>query len=231
MSVSVVMPCYNEEEVIEKTVRSFYNEISSRIDDVEFIVVDDHSSDNTPAILENLRGQLPKLKIIRNKVNSGHGRTVRQAYDSAQKEWIFQVDSDGQFDAKDFHRLYMRKDDHDFVLGFRERRDDPFTRLLLTKLIRIVNFILFGVWLKDANCPFRLIKGSVLREILQGVDRDAVAPNIMISIMAKKKNINMLEVPVRHYRRSAKTSAVRNMKLIRIAFRGFRELVLFKNRP
>jgi len=228
MSVSIVMPCYNEEEIIEKAIRACYSEIISKIDDSEFIIIDDCSRDNTHNILKRLKVEFPRLRVLKTPVNSGHGKAVRMGYDSATKEYIFQIDSDNQFDAKNFWKLYALKGDFDFILGFRKVRHDPLHRLVLSRTIRIMNLILFGVWIKDVNCPFRLIKKVVLDELLKLVDRETLAPNIMISILAKKKRIKMAEVPVPHYRRKTGVVSIANWKLIRVSLKGFMQLLELK---
>ena len=87
MSVSIVMPCYNEEEIIESVVIDYCNEIIfSKVDDSEFIVIDDCSVDNTYKILERLKEKFSKLKVMKTSVNSGHGKAVRMGYENSQKE-------------------------------------------------------------------------------------------------------------------------------------------------
>ena len=224
MSLSIIMPCYNEEEIIEKVVRSYYAEIQSRIDDFEFIVIDDCSKDNTLTKLQVLSKELPKLKILRPTVNGGHGKALRMGYETACKEWVFQVDSDNQFEIKEFWKLDSMKNRYDFIVGYRKHRHDPLTRLILTEIIRISNFILFGVWIKDANCPFRLIKNDLLKQLLKSVDKNLFAPNIALSILAARKNNKLTTLPVTHYERKTGTCTIKKMKLIKSSLKGLREL-------
>ncbi|OGW75516.1 MAG: hypothetical protein A2Z72_05760, partial [Omnitrophica bacterium RBG_13_46_9] len=183
---------------------------------------------NTRDILEGLRGELPGLRVLKTEINSGHGRAIRMGYESAIKEYVFQVDSDNQFDPGDFRKLYELRDDYDFIVGLRKTRCDPAHRLILSKTIRLAIFLIFGVWIKDANCPFRLIKRKVLIELLEPIDKDALAPNIMVSILAKKKGVRMTEVPVAHYGRKTGSVSIIKWKLIRFALGGLRQLVVFR---
>jgi len=227
-SLSLVMPCYNEEKIIEQVVRAYYYEVISKIENSEFILIDDCSKDNTYNILDKLKYEFPKLKVLKTPFNGGHGKAIRMGYESAGKEYVFQADSDNQFKCKDFWKLYALKDDYDFILGVRKNRQDPLHRLILSKIIRLVNFILFGIWVKDVNCPFRLIKKRLLNELLNSIDREALAPNIMISILAKKRGIKIKEVAVTHYVRETGKISITNWKLINFAFRGFKQLLKFK---
>lgn len=228
MPISIVMPCCNEGEIIEKVVRAYYNEVILRIEGSEFIIIDDCSRDSTYSILQRLKELLPQLKVFKTPVNGGHGRAVRMGYELATKEYIFQVDSDNQFAAKDFWRLYALRDKYDFISGFRKRRRDPIHRLILAYIIRIIDFILFGVWIKDANCPFRLIKKKTLEDILKFIDMEALAPNIMISILAKKEKINMLEMPIGHYPRTTGSVSVARWGLAKFGIKGLKQLIMLR---
>jgi len=228
MSISIIMPCYNESAIIEQVIRHYYNDIISRIDDSEFIVIDDCSSDGSDNILKMLENELPKLRILKTDVNSGHGLAVRMGYEEAQKEWVFHVDSDNQFKVGDFWKLYALRGEYELISGFRNKRNDPLIRLVLTRVIRIVNFMLFGMWIKDANCSFRLIKRELLCELLTCIDKMALAPNIMISILAKKKNKKIVEVPVTYFKRKTGNASLRGRELIRFASLGFKQLLDLK---
>jgi len=186
MSISIVMPCYNEESIIETVVRDYYEKIINKIEDSELIVVNDCSKDNTYNILNNLKNELPKLKVLCTPVNSGHGKATMMGYEFAEKEYIFQIDSDNQFESKDFWKLYSLKDNFDFIIGFRQQRHDPMVRLIITKSLGLINLLFFGVHINDANCPFRLMKKNVLIKRLASIDKESLAPNIMLSILAKK---------------------------------------------
>jgi len=228
MSVSIVMPCYNEAEIIESVVSDYYNEIISKIDDSEFLVVDDHSTDASYDILRRLESQFAKLKVLRTDKNSGHGKAVRLGYESAAKNWIFGMDSDNQFDVKDFWKLYNLKDNFDFMLGVRRFRRDPWLRLLITKSLCFVNLVFFGVWIKDPNCPFRLINKELLKNLLDRIDKQALAPNIMISILARLKNKKIAQVEVTHFKRKTGGSSLGQWKLFNFALRSFSQLIFLK---
>ncbi|MFC1752990.1 glycosyltransferase family 2 protein [Thermoproteota archaeon] len=228
MSLSIVMPCYNEEAIIAKVIKTYYADIIDKIDDSEFIIINDCSKDSTPQILKGLADELPKLKVLNTPVNSGHGKAMRLGYDSATKEYVFQVDSDDQFESKDFWRLYTLKDGYKFVVGMRKVRNDPFHRKILTRIIRLSNFLLFGTWIEDANCPFRLIKTDVLKNLLNDIDKEALAPNIMISILAEREKIKTASVPITHYARKAGVISIRHWKLIKFSWKGLMQLIALR---
>lgn len=228
MSVSIVIPCYNEEEVIERVVTEYYKGVVNKIDGSEIIVIDGCSTDNTFKILQSLKEHFSKLKILQPSCRGNHGVNLRIAYELVSKDYIFQVDGDNQFRSKDFWKLYKHKDNHDFILGCREVRHDPAHRLLLSTVVRHTNFLLFGVWVRDANCPFRLMKREVLNGLLKRIPKDALAPNIMLSVLAKKSKVKMIEVPVIHQPRRTGSVSIADWKLVKFSLKGFGQLLKLK---
>ena len=99
---SIVMPAYNEEEIVEKTVREWYGEVISRIPGSELIVVNDCSKDGTGEVLARLAREIPALRPLTPERNGGHGRALRYGFDHVTQDWVFQTDSDRQHLPSDF---------------------------------------------------------------------------------------------------------------------------------
>ena len=150
-------------------------------------------------ILRELEKKLPGVKVVIQPKNArGHGRALLLGYREACKEWVFQTDSDEQFDPADFVRLAALADKNDFITGIRSNRSDPKPRLVLTKIIRSLMRPFCGASIRDANCPFRLMKTSLLRELLKDVPDNFLAPNIALSILAKTGGARFADTPVTH---------------------------------
>jgi glycosyltransferase involved in cell wall biosynthesis len=222
------MPCYNEEKIIASVIMDLYKDIITHIPGSELLVVDDCSTDNTYAILLLLQDTIPELRIIKTVVNSGHGPAIQYGYENADKEWIFQVDSDGQFDTQDFWKLYERRNEYKFISGYRQQRHDPLYRILLSRIIRFFILLVFGTSIADANCPYRLMRRDVLKQLLHHIPSYALAPNIMLSILSRKMNVSFYTVPIKHYSRASGSSTLINFKLLTFAFKGMLQLVRFR---
>ncbi|MGH7801605.1 MAG: glycosyltransferase family 2 protein [Thermodesulfobacteriota bacterium] len=222
--VSVVMPVFNEEGIIERTVRDFYSEIVVHIHGSEMVIVDDCSTDKSPEILKKLAEELPSIRILRPAKNGGHGKALRLAFENVKCDLIFHTDSDYQNDPKDFWNLYGEIEESDLVIGYRAVRHDPFPRLVVTRLVRLVNLVLFGFHIRDANSPFKLIRRSCLEECLKEVDPDVFAPSILLAVTARWKGYRLKEVPVTHFPRRTGRSFIVKWKLIKACFRNLREL-------
>jgi len=226
--VSVVMPVYNEEGIIEKTVRDFYSEILEKIPGSEMVIVDDCSTDKTPVILKKLSEELPKIRVIRPERNGGHGRALRIAFENVKCDLIFHTDSDYQNDPMDFWDLYREIESNDLVIGYREVRHDPLTRLLITRLVRLINYVFFGFYIRDANSPFKLIKRSCLEDCLKEFNKDVFAPSILLSITAKSKGYQLKEIPVTHLPRKTGEVSIARWKLLKACFKTLHDIYEFR---
>jgi len=96
--VSVVIPVYNEGDVIEKVVRDFYAKVVSKVPGSELIVAEDGSTDNTKAILGRLAEELP-IRLVSSDERKGYTRAVKDALKLPRFDLVFFSDSDGQQDA------------------------------------------------------------------------------------------------------------------------------------
>ena len=228
MSLSVVIPVYNEQDIIEVVVKSVYNNIISRVDDSELIIVNDCSTDNTLKILQKLAKRLKKIRIITPFKNGGQGKAIRLGFLNAKKEWVFQIDSDNQFNPLEYWKLDKFRGDYDYIYGYRMKRNDPPHRKMLTAMLRLTNLVLFGTFIKDSNSAFKLIKNSALRQILRILPEDAFAPTILITLLAKKLKYRIKLVGVSHRERKTGKVSIQGMKLAKVCLRGARDMLKFR---
>lgn len=214
MSVSIVMPVYNEEEVIEKVIRQCHSEIIAKLDGSECIVVNDASTDSTPKILERLAKEFPQLKVINLKKNSGHGKALRAGFNQVSNPVIFHMDSDNQFKIGDFWKLFPLIKNNDIVLGYRSPRRDPLHRKIIALMARMIIAVFFGISVKDINSPFKILKTSVVQEILGVISWDPFAISILIMTIAQNKGYRIVEVPVIHFARITGKSKLTSMQYL-----------------
>ncbi len=226
MGVSLVMPAYNEEGCIEAVVKKYHAEVISKLDQAEFIVVDDCSTDRTWEILKRLSNEYGIL-VIRPPRNGGHGKAVRLGLAQAKYDVIFQSDSDDQNDPHDFWELYRKLPEYDYVIGYRQTRHDPLHRLVITRIVRFLSWLLYGYWIKDSNSPFKVLKKKVLDEVLPAVPPDTFAPSILIAYMAKATGFKVAEVPVKHLPRTTGKVSIMGWKLFKICCRCVEEFINF----
>lgn len=181
----IVMPAYNEQDNITEVVDEWYKVVEKIGKDSRLVVVNDGSKDDTLKILEDAQKNRPQLVVL-DKKNGGHGSTVLYGYSYAIAQdpaYIFQTDSDGQTLASEFWQFWDQRHNYDAQFGFRKKREDGFSRWIVTKTLRMIIWAIFKTWVTDANTPYRLMKTSVLKEAIKYVPDNYNLPNVIISVM------------------------------------------------
>ncbi len=229
--LTLVMPVYNEEDCLDRVVRGWLDVLRDDIGPYRLIVVDDGSKDGSGEILDKLAAELPAVHVI-HQPNSGHGAALRAAYRAAaDSDWVFQVDSDDQFLPREFSFLWDMRHDADFIIGYRTARRDGPVRLLVTRTLRLILWALFSCRLRDANIPFRLMRGGTLAELLAYVPEGAFIPNVLLSVLACKRGRFVQDVPVTHLERKTGKVSIANIRLLRALVRCTIELLSFRLGP
>ena len=224
--LSIVMPAYNEAEHIEACVQEWYERVIASIPGSELIIVDDCSRDDTGARLQRLAARLPALRVLTTPGNGGHGRALRFGLEHARGEFVFHTDSDRQHTPDDFAAVWARRTTADFVFGVRDHRADGAFRAGVSALMRLVNLALWGDWIRDANCPYKLMRRTALDELLAAIPLSSFIPMVMVSVLARRRGFRVSEVPVRHFPRVAGQQSLKGvLKWARVSRRCVGELV------
>lgn len=227
----LVMPAYNEEANISKVIEQWYPIVEKIGNNSKLVVVDDGSKDQTYAIMLKLTEKYPAL-IPLTKSNSGHGVSCLYAYNYAIDnggEWIFQTDSDGQTDPGEFWDFWQNREQFDFIIGTRKNRMDGLGRVFVTKVLKLVILIMSGSNIRDGNTPFRLMKASELKRLLQKIPKDAFLSNVLISISAVKNNQNACKwLPITFKPRQGGINSINFKRIIKIGIKALYEFREFR---
>ena len=189
--VFFVMPAYNEAENIEETIEQWYSvvdRLSSEGESPILVIANDGSKDNTFSLMQELKKKYPLFEPL-DKPNSGHGATLLYLYRYSidhGADYIFQTDSDGQTNPDEFWQMWRNRMKYDFQIGYRKGRQDGSSRVFVTKVLRLVVWLIFHVWVTDANTPFRLMQSDALKKILKVIPQDFFLSNVAISAIAVK---------------------------------------------
>jgi len=219
--LSIVMPVYNEEVAITRVVQEWTEELDRLGIDYEFCLYDDGSRDGTAVALQSLA---TARVVVRSHSNRGHGPTILRGYDEARGEWVFQTDSDGELPASGFETLWRRRDLYDLVVGRRMGRRQSLGRLLLTIGSRTVIALAFGRGVVDVNSPYRLMRGSWLRDqVLPFIPPRTAVPNIAVCGIASRSAARVLEAGVPYLPRAMGRSSIDLRRAAQLAWRGLFE--------
>ena len=183
--ISLVVPVYNEKEIIEESLGVFKKSLSGMTDNFEIIVVDDGSNDGTAEVLSRFCSE-EKIKIIHNQQNLGSGMALWRGFQEARYELVMSNFSDRPFDLDELPRILriFARENPDFVVVARKNRSaNPIFR----KITSLSNFLLvrmlFGIKVKDFQFV-QVYKKYVLDKIRVISRHTFVAPEIIIKAVS-----------------------------------------------
>lgn len=227
VSLTVVMPAYNEEDAIEEAVQEVQEHVIACVPDAELIVVNDGSKDRTGQILDDLAAQYSWMRVI-HSVNGGHGLALRTGMDAARGEYMLLIDSDRQILLKNFGPLWQEAQQRDGLLGIRRSRHDPPARLILTRIVRLVLKMLLDVRLRDANAPFKIVRHAAWMRVRVLIPSDTLAPSLFLAVALYRCGNSIVEREVIHRERESGIVSLRYWKLLRFCARGFSQLLTLR---
>lgn len=199
-SLSIFMPAYNEEGNIAATLLDANQAAKAIASDYEIIVVNDGSRDKTADLVKAMSQSNPHIRLVNHPVNRGYGAAVKTGLSHCRKDWIFFTDSDGQFHYDELARFVEATNNADLVMGYRKKRMDPFHRVFVAQvLLKIWNFVLFGLTVRDVDCAYKLFSRRV-RDTIKLKTESAITVSEFI-IKAKLANYRIKQLPVKHYAR------------------------------
>lgn len=216
------MPAFNEEGNIAATIIDACHAAKRVADQYEVIVVNDGSRDRTAEIVGELAKSDPNIRLINHSVNKGYGAAVKTGMAACRKDWIFFTDSDGQFHYDEIEKFVTASGSADLVMGYRKKRMDPFHRVFVAQvLLKIWNFILFGLTVRDVDCAYKLFSREV-RDKIKLKTESAITVSEFI-IKAKANGFRIKQLPVTHYARRFGEQTGGNWRVIlRAATESFR---------
>jgi glycosyltransferase involved in cell wall biosynthesis len=214
----IIIPAYNERDNIENVVNDWYPVVEIYGEDSRLVIVNDGSKDDTYEILQKLAESRPQM-IPLTKPNGGHGATILFGYDYAIKngaDYIFQTDSDGQTLPSEFDAFWQMRNDYDMVIGHRKGRQDGFSRVFVTKTLKLVCRICFHVTVTDANTPFRLMKAESLKKEIGYIPENYNLSNVIISVLLIKKGYKVKFLPITFRPRQGGVNSINMKKIFKI---------------
>ncbi len=228
----IVMPAYNEAANVRTVVSTWYPIVEKIGAECRLVIVDDGSKDDTYKILTELAAQYPQF-IPLTKSNSGHGATCLYAYRYAienQVDYVFQTDSDGQTLPEEFWLFWDEREKYDFLIGARKGRQDGWGRIMVTKVLKLVVWFVFGKVVADANTPFRLMKAEYLRSFLQKIPEDFFLANVMLSVLAVSEKLRIKWIPITFRPRQGGVNSINFRRIMKIGIKAVKDLREVKKR-
>jgi glycosyltransferase involved in cell wall biosynthesis len=201
--LSIVIPAYNESARIEAALSSVLTCVEARSWDAEILVVDDGSTDGTPAIIQRWRSTHPRLHLIQNPGNRGKGYSVRNGLLQSAGDIVMFTDADLSAPIEEAERLIEAIDNGaDVAIGSRwldkqkQTIHQPIYRRFFGRCFNWVTRKVIGLPFKDTQCGFKAFKRDAAQTIfrLQTIERWGFDPEILF--IARKLKYTIVEVPV-----------------------------------
>ena len=212
-SLSVVLPAYNEEQNIKEAVQNCINYLSKNFSDFEILAVNDGSSDKTGDIISGLAEEYGEVRLINHETNRGYGAALNSGFENSTKEYIFLMDSDGQFNIRDLDKMTSQVTGENIVIGYRRNRADNVIRKLNSYLYGIYIKLFFDLKVKDVDCAFKLFSKSAFDAVKPIKSRGAIySAELLIKFL--KNGLEISEVGVNHYPRFLGTQSGAKLNVI-----------------
>lgn len=220
----VVIPAYNESINIKQCVDDWYPVVENHNQEGQskLIIIDDGSKDDTYKILKDLAKNRPLLVPL-IKQNGGHGSAILFGYNYAIKEgadYIFQTDSDGQTNPAEFEVFWEARDKYDAVIGNRVVRGDGKSRKFIENTVCFLLWVIFGIRVKDANAPFRLMKTTLVSKYINKLPKDFNIPNIMFTTYFAYHHEKIKFLPITFKPRRAGENSINFKRIIKIGMKA-----------
>lgn len=168
MDISVVVPLYNEEESLPELHAWVERVMKANNFSYEMIFVNDGSTDNSWNVIEQLSKEDPSVKGIKFRRNYGKSPALYCGFKAAQGDVVITMDADLQDSPDEIPGLYkmITVDGYDLVSGYKQKRYDPLSKTIPTKLFNATARLVSGIHnLHDFNCGLKAYKRDVVKNI------------------------------------------------------------------
>lgn len=204
MKLSVIIPAYNEEKRLPKTLKAVDEYLRNQNYDYEIIVVNDGSKDDTALVVKDFKPQIVNLRLIDRKENKGKGYTVKEGMLNAKGDYRLFMDADNSTTIDQVEKMWpWFEKGYDIVIGSRDVKGaildppQPFYRRLVGEFFKYVRMIICDLWhLKDTQCGFKCFKKEVVETIFPKLRIERFAFDVEILLLAKMHGFKIKEIPV-----------------------------------
>ncbi len=166
VEITALIPVYNEEENLRPLLEKLTADLKALGRSYEILVVDDGSSDATLERLRELHRVVPHLGAISFRRNFGKSAALSVGFHEARGRYVVTMDGDLQDDSAEIGSLLEKiEEGYDLVSGWKQRRRDPITKTIPSKLFNAVTSSMSGVRLHDMNCGLKAYRSEVVKSV------------------------------------------------------------------
>lgn len=197
MKLSILVPSYNEEGSLPELVARL-REVAAPFAPYEILVVDDGSRDGSPALLAGLADAHPELGVLRLGRNYGKSAALAEGFQRVRGDVVITMDADLQDDPAEIPNFLAKLDEGwDLVSGWKQKRRDPISKTLPSRVWNALVRRVSGLELHDFNCGFKAYRREVVQSLRVYGEMHRYLP-----VLAGWEGFRVTEIPVRHHARS-----------------------------
>ncbi|MET7143312.1 glycosyltransferase family 2 protein [Xanthomonas sp. PPL139] len=220
LSLSVVVPVFNERDNVPPLVAEIVAALRGTID-FEIVYVDDHSRDDTLAVLEGLKASTPELRVLHHVSQSGQSTAVRNGVKAARGLWIATLDGDGQNDPADIPKLLAARAAAaplvKLFAGWRVSRQDSGSKRWASKWANAIRARMLRDDTPDTGCGIKLFEREAFLDLPYFDHMHRYLPALM-----QRAGWQTLSVPVNHRHRTFGVSKYNNLNRALVGIRDLR---------
>ncbi len=225
-SVSLVVPVHNEEKSLPHLLDFAVPALERHAEEFEIVLVDDASTDATPALLAARSAADPRIRVVRHAQNRGLGGALKSGFSAARLRWILYTDCDLPWDLDETGRLFRAAEitGADFVSGYRhDRTGEGSLRTLYSFLYNGLVHAVFSFPIRDVNFSCKLFR----RELLDGMPLRSEGSFIDAELLVRCRNRGAViqQVGLDYFPRTRGVSTLSSPRVILRILKDFASLV------
>lgn len=218
--LSVVVPVFNERDNVAPLVNEIVAALRGLVP-FEIVYVDDHSRDDTLAVLQGLKAAVPELRVLHHVNQSGQSTAVRTGVKAARGEWIATLDGDGQNDPADIPKLLAKREespaDVKLFAGWRVNRKDTGSKRWASKVANAIRSRMLRDSTPDTGCGIKLFEREAFLDLPYFDHMHRYLPALM-----QRAGWKTVSVPVNHRHRASGVSKYNNLNRALVGLRDLR---------
>ncbi len=219
-SLSVVVPVFNERDNVAPLIAEITAALRGRVA-FEIVYVDDQSRDDTLAVLQSLKPDVPELRVLQHERQSGQSTAIRTGVKAARGAWIATLDGDGQNDPADIPKLMAARDAGEPVVklyaGWRVNRQDSGSKRWASRWANAIRARMLRDDTPDTGCGIKLFEREAFLDLPYFDHMHRYLPALM-----QRAGWKTVSVPVNHRHRTAGVSKYNNLNRALVGIRDLR---------
>lgn len=196
--ISIIIPCYNEENIISDSINKIYNFFEDKKYDFEIVVINNASTDNTLKLLNEINLNY-EIKIL-NENRKGKGNAIKFGLLNVRYNKVLILDADLSTDISELKDDWLNLDDS-LLIGSRflgDEIDSPKVRKISGFILNYIIRLFFDIDYRDTQCGFKFIAYENINSLAKELSIEGFMYDLDLITLCKKKNLDIQEIPIRY---------------------------------